>query len=113
MRADWNDFAKIAAPSLKSGLVPAAQAPRQSVKATAPARVGGSPGAASTRWDPNYKPPEKYREADPRWSPGERAAWKKEIATMKARDLRFAALRKRYNGAPIPIEELRRAFNGK
>lgn len=113
MGANWSDFAKSAAPSTKRQSVPAAQAPRQAVKTPAPVRVGGSPGAASTHWDPNYKQPEKYREADPRWSPGERAAWKKEIAIMKARDLRFAALRKRYNGAPIPIEELRRAFNGK
>ena len=113
MSADWNDFAKSAATATRRPSVPAAQAPRQTVKAPAPVRVGGSPGAASTHWDPSYRPPEKYREADPRWSPGERAAWKKEIAIMKARDLRFAALRKRYNGAPIPIEELRRAFNGK
>lgn len=113
MSANWNDFAKSAATAPRRPSVPAAQAPRQPVKATAPVRVGGSPGAASTHWDPNYKPPEKYREADPRWSSGEKAAWKREIAIMKARDMRFAALRKKYNGATIPIEELRRAFNGK
>lgn len=114
MRADWSDFAKIAAPSPKRQYVPASQAPRQAVNATAPLRVGGSQGAASTHWDPNYKPPkQKYPPLDPKCTDREKASYRNEIALAIARENRFAALRKKYPNGNIPIEEIRKAYNGK
>lgn len=50
--------------------------------------------------------------AKPQVDDGEKASWKKEIEVMIARDKRFHDLRKKYKGAPIPVEELRKAFNG-
>jgi len=141
MEVEWKDFVKRAqskkpatkpAPIVKGTIhrvappPTAAANPSPQPSVAGLRRVGGSPGASSTGWDPNYKPPkprwgvsyrcdqcgQEYGKPNPKWTAGEKASWKKEIEVMIARDKRFHDLRKKYKGAPIPVEELRKAFNG-
>ena len=110
MSANWSDFAKIAAPSPKRQSVPATQAPRRAVKTTAPVRVGGSPGAASTHWDPNYKPPVERVKANAKMKANEMASLEKNRMYNEIRRLKYMELNKMFPPGEVPISESRKAF---
>lgn len=87
-------------------------------------RVGGSRGASSSGWDPNYKPPtpggrpifkcnrcgQQYGDAKDEWSDRAKASWRNEIKTAILQHLRMCENSMEHNGNP-PKETVRKAFN--
>lgn len=84
-------------------------------------RVGGSSGASTSEWNLNYKPPRpkfgtahmckdcgmEFPKADPKWSPGEKTSWRKEIIIDIIRHMKIHEYKKKNNVKVIPPEVMR------